>query len=610
LLLLGESVSACTLTARRVNGRVTGRSCEALWQWDSTFGCSADHPFALDGEPVPPPRGAKAWALLAYVALNRGAHSRPRLAEVLFPGAEDPLGALRWNLAALRRLLSLPESLRGDDITFDVPDGTRVDVQLLESGASAALDEPGLGHDLLEGLAFPDAPVFETWLLTERRRLAHRSSTVLREAALAALARGEYEVAAGYATRLVAIDALDEGSHALLIRSHALAGDTPAASEQLARCRTILRDELGVEPGPAVLAAAQAGDTEASVRRTVPDRPVVDARLAVAWQSFLGGAVDHAIDLGRAAVVMADACGDGPARVVTRMFLAAMLSMAVRGWDEAAAAGMEAVHLGDEFGLAAESATALGVLAGTEMMRGDYGSAIARARAGLARSDDPGARTVNLTFLAATAADTGDPRAAEYSEAAIVAATEFGDPVRIVYANAHHGRVLIMQGEAERAREFIVAAMMAAASALTLQPWVMTMLAEIDIAAGDLDAASQRAHDALALATTVGVSYQVALAHRAIALGVAVRGDTERAVAHLTRALDHAHRTTGEGYLFHWPIAFVLETLTEVTAGTDPGAAREWATRLHEHTSTLGMHSLAARARTYLDAEPQVANSA
>jgi DNA-binding SARP family transcriptional activator len=563
----------------------------------------------VDGEPAPPPRGAKAWALLAYIVLNHRAHSRPRLAEVLFPGAEDPLGALRWNLAALRRLLSVRESLRGDDITFDLPGTTRLDVHLVESGAPGALDEPGLGHDLLEGLAFPDAPVFETWLLTERRRLAHRSSTVLREASLAALARGEYDVAADYATRLVAIDALDEGSHALLIRSHALAGDNAAASEQLERCRGILRGELATEPGPAVLAAAHAGHREASTRRAVPDRAVVDARLAVAWQSFLGGAVDHAIDLGRAAVVMADACGDGPARVVTRMFLAAMLSMAVRGWDEAAAAAMEAVHLGDEFGLAAESATALGVLAGTEMMRGDYGSAIARAQTGLARSDDPGARTVNLTFLAATAADTGDASAVDHSEAAIVAATEFGDPVRIVYANAHHARVLIMRGEAERARAFLVAAMMAAASALTLQPWVMAMLAEVDVAAGDLDAASQRAHDALALATTVGVSYQVSLAHRAIALAAAARGDTEGAVAHLTKALDHAHRTTGEGYLFHWPIAFVLETLTEVTAITDADAAREWAIRLYEHASTLGMRDFAARARRHFDAEPRVART-
>ena len=50
-----------------------------------------------------PPRGRKAWALLGYLLLAERPPSRRHLAELLFADADDPLGALRWTLAELRR---------------------------------------------------------------------------------------------------------------------------------------------------------------------------------------------------------------------------------------------------------------------------------------------------------------------------------------------------------------------------------------------------------------------------------------------------------------------------------------------------------------------------
>ena len=59
-----------------------------------------------DSESVAGPRGHKAWGLLAYLMLSRVRNpSREHLAELLFAGADDPLGSLRWNLAELRRAL-------------------------------------------------------------------------------------------------------------------------------------------------------------------------------------------------------------------------------------------------------------------------------------------------------------------------------------------------------------------------------------------------------------------------------------------------------------------------------------------------------------------------
>ena len=56
-----------------------------------------------DGAPTAPPRGRKSWALLAYLVLSERPPTRQHLAALLFPEADDPLGALRWSLADLRR---------------------------------------------------------------------------------------------------------------------------------------------------------------------------------------------------------------------------------------------------------------------------------------------------------------------------------------------------------------------------------------------------------------------------------------------------------------------------------------------------------------------------
>jgi DNA-binding SARP family transcriptional activator len=329
----------------------------------------------LNGEVARPPRGAKAWGLLAYLAMPERRRSRSEIAELLFAAAEDPLGALRWNLAALRRLMGLPDVLKGDPLCLDLPEGATVDVRLLDAADPAVLDEPGLGQELLAGLSFPDCPMFEMWLVTQRRRLVMRSGSLLREATLAASARRDHELAIRYATELVAHEPLDEGYHALLIRVLAVAQDSAAARRQFELCRQILHAELGTEPGPAVVAALHAADALAGERVAAPRAHEAQARLGVAWQSFLSGAVDYALDLGRGAIFMADAGDDLELQAVARTFLGAMLGMAVRGWDEAASALTEALHIAREAGWLALAADALGVRAGLDMMRADYANA-------------------------------------------------------------------------------------------------------------------------------------------------------------------------------------------------------------------------------------------
>lgn len=119
---------------------------------------------ARGGRPIAPPRGTKSWGVLAYLLLCAHPPSRRELAELLFADADDPLEALRWSLAQLRRSLGEPRSLRGHPPALDLPAGTEVDVHLLTSGRQVAPSSVGpLSAELLEGLSFASSPAFESW---------------------------------------------------------------------------------------------------------------------------------------------------------------------------------------------------------------------------------------------------------------------------------------------------------------------------------------------------------------------------------------------------------------------------------------------------------------
>ena len=90
-----------------------------------------------DGRPACPPRGRKAWALLAYLLLADRPPSRRHLAELLFADADDPLGALRWTLAELRRALGAPGLFGGDPVANCLAPGLEADVLLLSAEPAA-----------------------------------------------------------------------------------------------------------------------------------------------------------------------------------------------------------------------------------------------------------------------------------------------------------------------------------------------------------------------------------------------------------------------------------------------------------------------------------------
>ena len=131
---------------------------------------------------------------------------------------------------------------------YRLPENAAIDVDLLSHEWVDAVEVVGLGSKLLDGLIVRRAPAFESWLLSERRRVAAASEAILHEAALGLMARGALDQARGFAVRAAAMSPLDENDQALVIRIYRLMGDDVAAGRQYAAWTELLQTELGVAP--------------------------------------------------------------------------------------------------------------------------------------------------------------------------------------------------------------------------------------------------------------------------------------------------------------------------------------------------------------------------
>jgi len=137
---------------------------------------------SVDGAVVSLPSSRKTRALLGYLLLARGGHTRSRLCDLLWDGPADPRAALRWSLSKLRPLVDgTRPRIRADreHVGFEL-EGVAVD--LLEvhgalTGGSADLDLDELETccrrfrgEVLEGLELDDCFGFAHWLAGEREK--------------------------------------------------------------------------------------------------------------------------------------------------------------------------------------------------------------------------------------------------------------------------------------------------------------------------------------------------------------------------------------------------------------------------------------------------------
>jgi DNA-binding SARP family transcriptional activator len=544
-------------------------------------------------------RSRKSWALLAYLLLSEVAPTRSQLVSLLFSEADDPLRALRWSLAEIRRGLGEAASLGGDPVALRLPEGAVVDVAVLTRSAWAdAVEVVGLGADLLDGAAPLGVPAFESWLLSERRRLAAAAESVLHEAAVGLMAGGALDRARGFAVRAAAMSPLDENHQALLIRLYRLAGDDAAAEEQYAAWAALLDAELGVAPGGAVEAAMRERPRQ---RSGVPADASIEAAIEAGSAAIAAGAVEPGIASLRSAVRLADAGRTVGLRVRSREVLAEALIHSLRGLDEEGLAHLhEADRLAVEEGDPVASAHARAELGYVDFLRARYDRAELWLTESLALAEgQPSVRAKASTYLGSVHSDRGSyPRARALLDDALALSREAGEPRREAYTLAMLGRWHLLRGEVDRADERLTQAVDLAQREhwLSFLPWPQAFQGEVQLARRDPGRAGETLEQAFARACQLGDPCWEGMAERGLALVAEAGGDSDRAIATLLDARARARRLADP---YVWLEAHILDALCELGRRHAHPETRAWVETMVDLTSRTGMRELTVRAMVH-----------
>src|SRR5436309_4746197 len=230
----------------------------------------------------------KAQALLLYLGVEGGMHSRSKLAALLWPDSEpsDALKGLRNAITLLRPLLAYldpsasPHShllseheLLGLDphapleLDLDVVQQAWHQAQRLSSAPSqeqrAALVSQ-VQHALslvrgpfLEGFWLREEAPFDEWVQQQQQQWQVRLQLLFDRLSSWQETGGELEQARITLTRWLALDPLQEEAYRRLMRVHLALGDASAALQVYATCRARLAEELGVQPSAETVALAE-----------------------------------------------------------------------------------------------------------------------------------------------------------------------------------------------------------------------------------------------------------------------------------------------------------------------------------------------------------------
>ncbi len=556
------------------------------------------HPRMEDeaGQPRQPPRGQKSWALLARVALAGRPLTRPELAADLFAEADDPLGALRWCLADLRRCCADPELLRGDLLGL-APGSLWLDVWALRDGSLPAAD---IGGELLAGVELRGCPAFDMWLTLARGQCAARSMEELRQAALRGLATGDAESAAESAGRAAAMDPLDEGAQELFLRTLVAAGHPARAAVYLASCEATLTRE-GIVPSAALRAAARAPATApATGLRAV----VVAGSLLRSGRAALdAGSANAGIETLRRAAEEAERARDPLLLADVLRALGSALVHSLRGFDgEGAVVLHQALTAARTAASQSLAADILRELAFVDVQAGRHASAARALREASAQADvagDPALSAGVLAIEGMNEADLGrhDAAAELLGRSAQIAAA--ADRRRQeAWSAGLMARSLLLAGQVEAART-------AAEHSIEIcdqerwnafLPWPQALRAHCLAATGQWDEARDDAEQAFALACQLGDPCWEGMAGRALALLALHDGDATAAGEWITDARRRCDRVPDR---YVWVSGFVALGHLEIAASREPELVLPLARRLYREATRTDLPEFIGWALVY-----------
>jgi predicted ATPase/DNA-binding SARP family transcriptional activator len=231
----------------------------------------------------------KVLALLAYLAVEQGVHSRDKITALLWPESDEERGkaSLRRALAYLRESLDQTSHelsrhvplqpthvlVEHHTLSFNLASDFEIDTHTLQTAFTLARRRSSgdlrthLAHlqmasscyrgNFLDGLSLPDAPDFEDWLLLQRESWRRQANTVFDRLSQWQTEAGELENALDTTTRWVEHDLLNETAHARLMQLHYALGNRVAALQAFERCRAILERELSAKPSSEIMVLAE-----------------------------------------------------------------------------------------------------------------------------------------------------------------------------------------------------------------------------------------------------------------------------------------------------------------------------------------------------------------
>ena len=542
------------------------------------------------------PRDRKTWGTLAYLYVVDRPPPRQRLAELLFPDVDDPLAAVRWVLASIRRLLGT-DVAGGDPVELRLAPGTVVDVDVVSRGRWAeAAACPTLGRDLLEGISFDSLPGFDLWLTSERRRLRCKAAAVLREAAVANLSR-DPERAVEFAERLVTADPYDENHHVVLVQAMVADGRVEDAARHVDSCENLLRSELGVAPTGALRGALT----------PLPQAPLwvvtktsVRAQLEAADAAMAAGSLADGVERFRRAVASARTL-DAP-DVLARCLvgLGSALVHAARGHDEEGTASLhEGGALAEQHHEPVLAATAWRELAWVEFLRARHDRAFLWLDRALAMGDDPTEAMWIALVSGAARTDIGDYTTAMSD---LTASVDAADRTNLTgpgaFARAFLGRLLLLRGDLDEAADVLsVSIEQAKRAALTaVIPWPESLLAEVHLLRGDDGAAQDMFEHAYTIGRQIGDPCWESLGARGLGRVAAHRGDLDQALPLLENA-PRICRRLPDTYL--WIEAYGLDALCAIAVDHNLASAPHWADELQRISDSAGFRELKVKALLY-----------
>lgn len=218
------------------------------------------------GNPIAGLEARKVQELLGFLLVNRRQpHTRERLIDLLWPDKTPAQGKkyLRQTLWQLQSALDNQGDHRfflveTDWVEVDSMAPFRLDIADFELICACVNGVRGRALTdeqvtlVEQALTLYKGPLldgwYDDWFLFERERLANLHLTLLDKMMGYAEVHELYETGIIYGTQILRHDLARERTHRRLMRLRYRQGDRTGALRQFDQCRTILADELGVEP--------------------------------------------------------------------------------------------------------------------------------------------------------------------------------------------------------------------------------------------------------------------------------------------------------------------------------------------------------------------------